>query len=180
MNESKISVRYAKALFQHAIELGTLENTKKDMELVYKTATQVPEFNIYMLSPITKVSDKKKLANVVFGKFLGKESLAFIDLMIKNRRESHIIDSTRNFLQLYRKHSGIKSVELITAQPIDATFKNAIIKSVETAMKSKVDVTEKIDNSILGGFILRVEDQLYDASVSNKLKQMKKSLLEKI
>lgn len=180
MNQSKISVRYAKALFQHAIELGKLEDTKKDIELVFKTCTDVPEFNLYMLSPITKVSEKKKLAQSVFGNYVGKETMAFIELMIKNRRESHITNSTRNFLHLYKKHSGIKSVELITAQAIDNNFKASIIKAVETSMNSKVDLTEKIDSSILGGFVLRVEDQQYDASVSNKLKQMKKVLLEKI
>jgi len=180
MNESKISVRYAKALFQHAIELGKLEETKKDIELVFKTSTEVPALNLYLLSPITKVSEKKLLAQNVFGSFVGKETLAFIDLMIKNRREAYITLSARNFLQLYKKHSGIKSVELITAQAISEEFKTAIIANVQASMNSKIDLTQKIDKSLLGGFILRVEDQQYDASVSNKLKQMKKSLLEKI
>jgi F-type H+-transporting ATPase subunit delta len=180
MNESKISVRYAKALFQHAIELGTLEETKKDIALVYKTCIEFPSFNQYLLSPITKVSEKKQLAVNVFGSFVGKETLAFIDLMIKNRRESYITDSARNFLQLYKKHSGIKSVELITAQAISEEFKASIIAKVQSSMNSKIELTEKIDKSILGGFILRVEDQQYDASVSNKLKQLKKTLLETI
>jgi F-type H+-transporting ATPase subunit delta len=178
MNESKISVRYAKALFQHAIELGKLEDIKKDIELVFKTSTEVPELNLYLLSPITKVSEKKQLALNVFGKFVSKETLAFLDLMIKNRRESYITDSTRNFLQLYKKHAGIKSVELISVQAISPEFKTAIIAKVQSTMNSKIELTEKIDKSLLGGYILRIEDQQYDASVSNKLKQMKKSLLE--
>ena len=104
--------------------------------------------------------------------------LAFLDLMIKNRRESYITDSTRNFLQLYKKQAGIKSVELISTQAISAEFRTAIIAKIQTTMNTKIELTEKIDKSLLGGYILRIEDQQYDASVSNKLKQMKKSLLE--
>jgi len=178
MNESKISVRYAKALFQHALELGKLEEIKKDIELVYKTSTEVPELNMFLLSPITKVSEKNQLAQNTFGKFVSKETLAFLSLMIKNRRESHIVDATRNFLHLYKKHSRIKSVELISAQTITPDFKASIIATIQSTMNTKIELTEKIDKSILGGYILRIEDQQYDASVSNKLKQMKKSLLE--
>ncbi len=178
MNESKISVRYAKALFQYALEIGKLEDIKKDISLVYETSVQYPEFNLYLLSPITKVSDKRKFTETIFGSFVSKETLSFLQLLITNRRESYITDSTRNFLQLYKRHSGIKSVELITANGISNDFKQTIISYIQQNMNTKVDLTEKVDQSLIGGFILRIEDQQYDASISNKLKQIKKSLFE--
>src|ERR1035437_9895032 len=109
MNESKISVRYAKALFQYALELKKLDIIKKDIELVYGTISLAKEFDVFMLSPITKMSEKRAFIDKVFKSHVSSETISFINLMIKNKREAHIAGAARNFIQLYKKYSGIKS-----------------------------------------------------------------------
>jgi len=177
MNESKISVRYAKALFLYAIEIHKLDAIKNDVELIYKTSL-IPEFNLYLLSPITKDSEKKKFLLNLFSSSISKESASFLDLLVKNKREAYITDASRNFLGLYKKHLGIRTVELISAQEVSPEMKSKIQGLIQEKAQSKVELTQKIDASILGGFILRIDDQQYDASVATKLKKIKKSMLE--
>lgn len=176
MNESKISVRYARALFMLAVEKNKLDDIKLDVELIYKTSL-IPDFNLFLNSPITKESEKKAFLKAVFSSKIGNESLQFLYLLIQNKREKYITDSTRNFLTIYRKHVGIMNVELITAGAISVEHRSKIITMVKEKTKSLVELTEKTDASILGGFILRIEDQQYDASIANKVKQFKNSLL---
>ena len=177
MNESQISVRYAKALFQSALEKKQLDTVYGDMELVSDTC-KVDDFMEMMMMPSLQVSQKITMANALFQKHLSKLSLSLINLVIENKREAHLAGIARNFSALYRKNQGIRSASLVTATPIDDASLKDIKALIKKAYDSEVELSSAVDEDVIGGFILTVEDQQYDASVANSLKKIKKQLLQ--
>lgn len=177
MNESQISVRYAKALFQSAAENDQLDPVFKDMELLSETC-KFEDFRYLLAIPSLQVSKKRQLADTIFNKHMTKLSLSLIDLVIKNKRESFLPGIARNFLALYRKDKGIRTASLVTAAPVDDAAMKAIRNLIEKAYDSKVELSASVDEEVIGGFVLTVEDLQYDASVASSLKKMKKQLLQ--
>ena len=178
MNESKISVRYAKALFGLVKEDNTLDIHRKDIELLYQCIREVPELQFAIQSPVIKVSEKISLFKEAFGESFHPIIISFINLVLENRREEYLEGICRHFLKLIRAEQGIRSAEFVTAVPLDEQLRQSIIRLIAKKYHCQVDLHEKVDKSIIGGFILRVDDQQTDASISSKLNRIKTELIQ--
>jgi F-type H+-transporting ATPase subunit delta len=177
MNESQISVRYAKALFQSALEQKLLEDVYKDMEMLTSTC-KLEEFQYMLVVPTLQTSQKIKLMGEIFGKHFSKISLSTINLVVKNKRETYLPGIARYFKDLYRKEKGIRIATLQTAQAVDEKALNGIRGLIKKAYDSEVELTSAVNTDVIGGFILTIEDKQYDASVANNLRRLKKQLLQ--
>ena len=177
MNESQISVRYAKALFKSACEQELLDQIYKDMEVLTSTC-KLEDFQYMLVVPTLQPSQKISLVGDILEKNISKLSLSMIFLVIKNKRESFLPGIARNFKDLYRKEKGISTASLITAQQVDESEMDGIRKLIKKAYDSEVELTIAVDGDVIGGFILTIEDMRYDASVASNLKKLKKQLLQ--
>ena len=177
MNESQISVRYAKALFQSAAEQQKLEAVYKDMELLSDTC-KLEDFQFILMMPSLQVSQKHKLVDTIFKKHMSELSLSMINLVIENKREVYLPGIARNFSDLYRKHKGIRKASLLTASPVDDAAMKAIGDLIKKTYDSEVELSSTVDEDVIGGFILTIEDMQYDASVASNLKKLRKQLLQ--
>jgi F-type H+-transporting ATPase subunit delta len=176
MNESRISVRYSKALFQSALDKKILEKVNQDMLLVREVCA-VPEVREILTNPVIRPSKKTELLHSVLVKDLHPLTLALIDLVVKNGRERYIPAIARVFIHETMKYNGITDSVLTTAVKVDPEIKKQISGLIEKVFKTKVDLTEKIDDSIIGGFILKVDDNYIDASIRNKLRKIRTELI---
>ncbi len=177
MDESKISVRYAKALLSLAKEKQVEEAVKIDMEMIHELFETMPAFNHVLTSPVIGVKEKRQLFVDVFAKKTNALTYSFLMLLITNNREGYLKDITRNFHETYRKEVGYKAAKLISAFEIDPATLEQFRTLIRKLYNTEVDLTCKVDNKLIGGFILQVEDQQIDASVAAKLKKLKKELL---
>ncbi len=177
MNDSKISVRYAKALFQAAQEAKVLPEVMQDIKLIMKVYA-LADFRAVLDSPIVKTSDKKQVTKKLFDGKLSALSMNFIDLMLTNKRESHLPHIARNFKSLFKKDQGILSAEIVLSEPADKAQIEKFRVLLKEVYRSEIELEDSIKPEILGGFILRVEDEQFDASVSSGLAKIKKQLLE--
>jgi len=178
MDQSAISVRYAKAFFSLAKEKNMLDSLKNDIGTISDVCEKSVGFKLLLESPIVKTSKKIKLIIAVFEGKLNELTLKFLNLIIENKREVYIPAICRNFLALARKDQNIKSARLTTATKIDnETFKK-IELLLERELKTKVELSEHVNPEIIGGLILRIEDKQYDASIASQLKKIKQKLLE--
>lgn len=177
MNESKISVRYAKALFELAKEKELIDTVIKDIKLVDEACNDMVDFWLMVESPVVKTSQKRASMKQIFGEKIDGITLGFLDLVVKNRREIYLKDISRNFLALCRKNQGIMAATLTSAAAIDAGSKESLNALLSKSFNSKIELEEIIDKEIIGGFVLRVEDQQIDASVSAQLNHIKRELL---
>jgi F-type H+-transporting ATPase subunit delta len=177
MNESQISVRYAKALFHSASEQDLLDQVHKDMEVLTSTC-KLEEFQYMLVVPTLQPSQKIAMCSSIFEKQLSRISISMINLVIRNRRESYLPGIARYFRDLYRKERGIRTASLITAQTVDPVAMEGIRKLIRTAYDAEVELSASVDEDVIGGFVLTIEDMRYDASVANNLKKLKKRLLQ--
>ncbi len=175
MNESKISVRYAKALFELAIEQNKLEKIKTDIEML-NDVCYMPEFDDFLNSPIITVSKKQQIFTAIFNGKIEQPVLDTLLIMCQNRRESYLKLITLNFLKFYRQHKNITAAELTTATAVTPDILNNIERMLKQLLSSNIDIKQKINPDIIGGFILRIDDKQIDASVKSQLKEFKKQL----
>jgi F-type H+-transporting ATPase subunit delta len=176
MNESIISVRYTKALFLLSKEKGLLDIVKNDMEMVFNVMNQSNELQHIFQNPVLKPTKKKEIINQIFNSF-NELTLSFINLLIKNRRESHLFDISRNFLDRFRQDKGIETAVFSTATDMDSKMIDKVKKLIMEAMKTEIEINNKIDQNLIGGFVIRVGDKQYDSSVKSNLNKIKKKLL---
>lgn len=178
MNQSKISVRYAKAFFEFGSEKSVLPKLVDDAKLLAQSFLDIKELRDFMTNPIVKPSDKKMFISELLSKKVSHETIQFLHMVIDNKRELYIEDMLRNFLEMYRKHSGITGVILTSPHGFSPAQKSVVTAFIEKTYKTKVELIEKIDESLLGGFVLRIEDLQYDASIKTKLSSLKHELLQ--
>jgi F-type H+-transporting ATPase subunit delta len=177
MNQSKIAVRYSKAFFNLAIERGILNELKNDVQLVVMTC-QEPDFKRLIESPVVRTSQKKALIKEIFNGKVNSLTTQFLLMVTENRREAYLPDISRDFIQLYREHSGIQAAKVTTAGSIDKETKEQIHQLISKLFNTQVELFTEENPSIKGGFILRVGDQQIDASVSTKINQIKRKLID--
>jgi len=178
MNDSKISVRYAKAFFNHALEKGILDNVMQDVKLIFTVSQTVPDFNILLQSPVIAQKKKQSVIKHTFGDSLNPATFEFLNLIIANKRETFIEQIARNFLTQFRELKGIKKAVITTAVPVSENTKRNIMQFVKNQYNSEVELEEIVDNKIVGGFVLRVNDLQIDASFSSKLKKIREKLID--
>lgn len=179
MNDSKISVRYSRALFQSALEKKVLDKVKDDMILLSEIC-KTAEAKEFLKSPIIRPSKKEDIFHKMLEGNVEKITLSLIDLTVKNGRESFIPSIARNFLHETKKFYGITDSVLTTAVKVDDKLKNKISDLISEVFNTKADLKEIIDPEIIGGFILQVDDNLIDASIKNKLRKIGRELKERI
>ena len=176
MNDSKISVRYARALFQSALEKKILDNVYQDMIFISEIC-KIAETKEFLNSPIIVPSKKEAIFHKMLGDNVEKITLSIIDLIVKNGRESFIPAIARVFIHETKKFKGITESVLTTAVKVDDKVKKQMIDLISDGFKTKVELKEIIDPEVVGGFILQVDGNLIDASIRNKLRKIKKELI---
>jgi F-type H+-transporting ATPase subunit delta len=176
MNDSAISVRYAKALFQTASDMGISKEVLLDMNALEVFFTTIPEFSVFIDSPIVKVSEKLSFFKKIGEPGFQELTRRFLDLIVKNKRESHILGMVRNFNRLYREELGIVEAHFTTANKAQESTLDQVKELIRKSFKSEVELTEEVKPEIIGGFVLRIEDQQLDASISAQLKKVQREL----
>lgn len=175
MNDGKISVRYAYAFFQSALDRKILDKVYKDMNLISELCT-LPEFKELLQSPIIPSSKKTEIIHNTIGDKLESLTGSLIDLVVKNGREIFLPGIAREFIRTTKEYKGITESVLTTAVRVDDEVKKKVSDLISNFFKTKVELREVIDKDIIGGFILKVEDNYIDASVRNKLRKIEKEL----
>lgn len=176
MNDSKISVRYSRALFLSALEKKILDKVNQDMIFILEICKS-PEAKELIQSPIIFPSKKSFIFHRILEGNIENITLSLIDLVVKNGREAFIPAIARVFIHETMKYKGITESVLTTAVKVDTKIRKEITDLISEVFKTKVELAEHIDNEIIGGFILRVDDNYIDASIRNKLRKIKKELL---
>jgi F-type H+-transporting ATPase subunit delta len=175
MNNSKISVRYSRALFNSAIEKNLLDSVYNDMIFVSELC-KIPEMKEVLASPIIVPSKKKGILLKVTENNIQKISLSLLDMVVQNGREKHLPAIAREFIRTTKEYKGITESVLTTAVKVDESTKKQIADFIAGIFKTKVEIKEVVDKEIIGGFILKIEDSYIDASIRNKLRKIEKEL----
>ena len=175
MKSTKVAARYAKALLELAEEQNKVERIADDMRQLSHVNTDVADFAILLNSPVINSDKKMNIFRELFGSF-DQLSMSFIELITKNRREYLLGEIAHSYEAQLKASKGITPVTLISAVPLNEQTKKEIMSKVQASVKGTLEVTEKIDETLIGGFIIRMDDKQIDASVSSQLASLKQTL----
>jgi F-type H+-transporting ATPase subunit delta len=174
-----VASRYAKALLDLSVEKGQLEAVYNDMIQVKDVCENSREFITFLNSPIIKADKKISTIKAVFdGKFNAITS-GFLTIVASKRRESVIPEMANSFVELYKSHKHILTAVITSANGLDAATKQKALDLVKAQLNGEVELVEKIDSNIIGGFVLKIGDKQIDKSVARQLSNLKKELTNK-
>lgn len=180
MTSSIISSRYARSLFDLSLETDILEKVNKDMALIKKVCIENSILCVIMRNPNINIGKKKGIIIDLFESKTEKLSLDFLILLITKKRVIFLKEIAEAFLDFYNEYKGIKIATIIVASPLEKEIKNNIRKILEKQFNCQIELVEKIKHSVLGGFKILIDDKVYDASISNQLMLLKKSLAKNL
>ncbi len=173
MSGSRAAIRYAKAVLSLATDQKSAEAVNSDMKTITTAIAQSEDLNQMLQSPVVRSSDKKVVLASVF-KNANVATVNLIDTLISNKRLALLNDVAASYTELYDRLRGSQIATVTTAVPLTADLKTKVLAKVKELTGKEAEVENIIDENILGGFILRVGDIQYNASVANKLDKLKR------
>ena len=177
MNESKIAVRYSKALFLSSKEKGQIKEIRGDMRFILQLSA-MDDFRDVIKSPVISNSKKREIMTALFKDNVNNLTFSLITLAVNNNRESYLPGMARCYIDMADRHEGITKVMLKTAVTVNEKNRKRVIDIIEEDMDTKADIEEIVDEEIAGGYILRVEDLYFDASLKTQLRKILKELIK--
>jgi F-type H+-transporting ATPase subunit delta len=181
MQNPRLAARYAKSLLDLAIEQNQLEATLTDVQLLSDVCKQSREFCVMLRSPVINADKKQVIVDAVIGHRLSPLTKAFVTLLVTKGRESSLPEIADAFMQQYKTMKNIRTVKLTTAVPVNDLVKQAIKTKVMGSLSSStVELEEAVDPDLIGGFVLEMDDKLFDASVRRDLNDVRKQFLKNI
>lgn len=174
MADSRVAGRYVKSLLSLAVEHGAVEEVHNDMQLFDRTCDANYDLVLMLRSPIVKHDIKKRILEKIFKGKVHKLTLAIIDILTRKNREPILPEIAHDFHRAYNHHMGIEKATLISSMPLDDKIRKEIEGIVKKLSSHKsVELIEKVNKELIGGFILNVGDLQIDASIKSKLRKLK-------
>ena len=175
MSNPRLAHRYAKSLIDISQEKGQLENVFNDMQLLQKIIKENRDFLTLLRSPVIAPDKKLKVVDAITTGRVNELTVLFTKLMITKGRESYLPEVITAFIKEYKDLKKIHTVKLTTAVPISSAVKNAFIEQIKkTTAIQNIEMEARVDEKIIGGFVLQTGDQLIDASVAYDLREIAK------
>ncbi len=171
---SEVAVRYAKSLIQIANEKGQLEAVYTDMRMVLAGCKNLRDLHRLLVSPVIKTEKKVQILKEIFSGQVNIITEQFIVLLTKKRRESYLENIAEEFISQYKDQKHIVSATVTTAIPLDETARKNITEVLKKWYKTEIELIEKVDPKIIGGFIITVGSKQLDMSVHHQLAELRK------
>ncbi|MDH3710129.1 MAG: ATP synthase F1 subunit delta [Cyclobacteriaceae bacterium] len=173
MSEIRVASRYAKSLITLAQEKGELASIHEDMQLFAVICEENRDFELMLKNPIINHDKKLAILKELFDDKVNETTLSFFEIIARKNRERVLPLIAKEF---HIQYNALKGVEMATVKTIHSLndeqrsrFKSAIVEA--TGMNS-VELTEVIDNELIGGYILKIGGKQIDESLKGKLKEL--------
>ncbi|MCD0469447.1 MULTISPECIES: ATP synthase F1 subunit delta [unclassified Flavobacterium] len=174
MASTRAAIRYAQAILDLANSKGVAEAVSNDMKSIASTIGSNIELSTFIQSP-TKVEVKESALLEVFANVNGVTKGLF-HLLFENKRFEILEAIALEYNKLFDQSNGVEVAKVTTAIPMDAALEAKVLAKIATLSDKKITIENIVDPSIIGGFILRIGDQQYNASVANRLQVLKREL----
>lgn len=172
MKGTRAIVRYAKSLIDLAEEQGSMEKVYADMHLVNKTCKENHDLINLLQSPIVKIDKKHAILKAIFSGKVSKLTETFILLLASKRREILLEDIAVSFVEQYKVKKKILTAVITTSSGLDETLRKKVLEIVKGSTTSEVELIEKMNDKLIGGFVLQVGDKRVDASLAMQVKKL--------
>ena len=175
MSGIRAAIRYAKAILEIADSKGVASEVSADMTLIATTITGNSELTHFIQNPLIKTDTKKNVVLEVFAS-VNPVTQSLFHLLLENKRFEILAAIAVEYNNLFDVMNGVEIAKVTTAFPMDEALEAKVLAKIATFSDKKVTIENTVDASIIGGFILRIGDKQYNASVANRLHVLKREL----
>lgn len=180
MQGVKVSIRYAKSLLDLAVERKETDRVFADMSLVNSACRSSRELTMMLKSPIIKTDKKIKVLNEIFGKLLTPVSMQFLGIIASKKREMYLPEIASSFISQYKNLKNIRTAEIVTAAPLGDTLYNEVLRIVKDYTQTEVELQQKVNPELIGGYVLTVEGEQDDTSIRTKIGKLRRAFRENL
>jgi F-type H+-transporting ATPase subunit delta len=175
MASTRAAIRYAKAILDLANSKGVAEAVNNDMKSIATAIETNQELSTFIQNPTTTVEVKEGALLEVFSNVNGVTKGLF-RLLFENKRFEILDAIAVEYNKLFDENNGVQVAKVTTAIPMDAALEAKVLAKIATLSDKKITIENIVDPSIIGGFILRIGDNQYNASVAYRLQVLKREL----
>ncbi|MDQ7947373.1 MAG: ATP synthase F1 subunit delta [Pedobacter sp.] len=176
---SKAAARYAKSLIDLSLEQNALEELRKDMQLFEEVVDHNSELEAILKNPIVPLDKKAGILRDTFGNHVHEVTKSFFKLSVSKGRAGILFETAKQFIAQYQSIKGIVKAEVTSAIALTDANRAEITALVKKELGAKeVLIAEKVDEKLIGGFILKVGDKQFDASIAGGLNKLKKEFAQ--
>ena len=165
MSTGRIAARYAKPILELAEEKNVLDQVKGDMESFITICKESREFSLMLKSPIISHLKKAEILKKTFSGRVNDLTLQVFNLITKKNREGVLEDVAKEFVHIYNAKKGLAEVTVTTSFKIDDSLRKSFAKLAKQVTGKEAILTEKVDEDIVGGYIMKFGDSQIDDSV---------------
>lgn len=181
MSEFKVASRYAKALIDLSQEQTDLDTVKKDMEQFIAVLRQNKELQAVLKNPIIKQDMKTNILNGLFADKIHPSIMEFLRILVRKGRSNILYATAKEFVREYDELKGIVHATVTSAAALSPASMDALTKTIATEIgAAEVVLTNKIDESLIAGFVVKVGDRQIDASIAGKLAKLERHFTQTV
>lgn len=177
LENNKVAGRYAKALFESVQQSGELDKVHQDLTAVNDLLTQVPQLGTFLENPGVPMVDKQQFIDEQFGKNVSPWVHRLLKLLVDNKRAAVIPQLVSQFNEARNQFENSTTAEIITAVELEEELRTRIRKTLESSLGfNRVDLHNRVDPGLLGGAIIKIQDQVIDGSYIGRLEELRKQV----
>ncbi|MFA3782944.1 ATP synthase F1 subunit delta [Melioribacteraceae bacterium 4301-Me] len=180
MGSFRIADRYAKSLMKLADEKKSLAVISDDADLIYNTLKSSRDLRVALKSPVVNQITKANILSEIFKDKVSTDSLNFMRFIVDKNREEFLFDIFARFTELRDARMGILRAKVTSAVELSESIKMEIKTRIENFTKKAVNLDFDVDKNLIGGFWIKINDTIYDASIIHRLSLLRKAFLEQI
>lgn len=170
---SRAAIRYAKAILETAVSTGNAAKVNEDMLSVVAAVSSSDELREFLSSPVIASEVKMNALKEVFAG-VQSETNSLFRLLQENKRFEILNAVAAQYNMLFDEMNGVEVAKVTTAFPITPELESKVLAKIATISNKKITIENNVDPSIIGGFILRIGDKQYNASVANRLQELRR------
>ncbi len=179
MNNPRLAQRYAKSLVDIATQYNKLEEVHDDVAFLKSVVDQSRDFVLMLESPIINPDKKYKVINAITKGNISTITETFLKLICNKGREANLPGIIRSFTEQYNTIIGLHIAKLTTAAPVSKELLDSFVSKIKASTSyDKVQLETKVDDKIIGGFILQMEGKLIDKSILRNLNDLYKEFAD--
>lgn len=175
--DSRVTKRYASALFNSAQKMSLVEEVQKDLDTLSGLWKATPALQRAMESPLVPADKKLSLVEKLFAKEIGALTHAFVNVLIEKDREEILVDVQREFRLQADTSRGLLRAQAIVAAPMDDSMRQALVAGLQSRTGKTIALDVEVDAAILGGVVVRLQDTVIDGSVRGTLERLREQML---
>jgi F-type H+-transporting ATPase subunit delta len=171
---ASVAGRYASALFELAGEQGYRPEVEQNLVHFQELLDMSEDLRRLVRSPVFSAEEQGRALAVILDR-AGIKGLAanFLKLVAKNRRLFAVSDMIRAYRMLSARARGEVQAEVISAVPLNEVQMSALKETLKASERKNVQITTRVDSSLLGGLIVKIGSRMFDSSLRTKLDSLK-------